>query len=54
MVDDVKDEVPSGAIALEHLTGPSRGRMTWLSGADLDISLGENRILRFEKAQPCA
>ena len=54
MVDDVKDEVPSGAIALEHLTGPSRGRMTWLSGADLDISLGENRILRFEKAQPGA
>jgi serine protease Do len=39
----------AGAIALEHLTGPSRGRVTWLSGADLDISLGDNRILRFEK-----
>jgi serine protease Do len=39
----------AGAIALEHLTGPSRGRVTWLSGADLDISLGDNRILRFER-----
>ena len=39
----------AGAIALEHLTGPSRGRVTWLSGADLDISLGGNRILRFER-----
>ena len=32
--------------ALEHLTGPSRGRVTWLGGSTLDVSLRPNRFLR--------
>lgn len=35
-----------GAIALEHLTGPSRGTLTWLNGPELMVSLSHNRILR--------
>jgi S1-C subfamily serine protease len=40
----------AGAIALEHLTGPSRGTVTWLSGSTLDISLTANRFLRVSEA----
>jgi S1-C subfamily serine protease len=32
--------------ALEHLTGPARGTATWLSGAALDVSLSDNRLVR--------
>ncbi|MFQ6019046.1 MAG: trypsin-like peptidase domain-containing protein [Kiloniellaceae bacterium] len=42
----------AGATALEHLTGPSRGTVTWLSGSTLDISLRTNRFLRVSEARP--
>ena len=42
----------AGAVALEHLTGPSRGTVTWLSGPALDISLGPNRFIRVSEARP--
>ena len=42
----------AGAAALEHLTGPSRGTVTWLSGPTLDISLRTNRFLRVSEARP--
>ncbi|MDH3667862.1 MAG: serine protease [Paracoccaceae bacterium] len=32
--------------ALEHLTGPSRGRIGWLSAPRLDVILGKDRLLR--------
>ncbi|MCK5362294.1 MAG: hypothetical protein KAR22_04975 [Gammaproteobacteria bacterium] len=40
------------AAALEHLTGPSRGTVTWLSGQALDISLSPNRFIRVSEARP--
>lgn len=33
--------------ALEHLTGPSRGRVAWLAAVDLAVVLGADRMLRF-------
>jgi serine protease Do len=33
--------IEAGAIALQHLTGRCRGRMTWLNGATLDICLDD-------------
>ncbi len=43
---------PTGATTLEHLTGPSRGTVTWLSGSTLDISLRTNLFLRVSEARP--
>ncbi len=40
-----------GAAALEHLTGPSRGTVTWLSGSALDISLSARRFLHVADAR---
>ena len=34
------------AAALDHLTGPARGTATWLSGAVLDVSLTDTRLIR--------
>ena len=31
---------------LEHLTGPARGTATWLSGAALDVSLSDDRLVQ--------
>ena len=45
-------DIPGGAMALEHLTGPCRGIIIWLRGSDLDISLGPNRLLRVSEAHP--
>lgn len=45
-------EPPTDAAALEHLTGPSRGTVTWLSGPYLDISLSPNRFVRVSEALP--
>ena len=36
--------------ALEHLTGPARGVATWLSGADLDVSLSDARLIRITES----
>ncbi len=34
---------------LEHLTGPARGTVTWLSGTALDASLGDSRRVRISE-----
>jgi serine protease Do len=49
---DERASAPRAEIAvLEHLTGPSRGRITWLSGMALEISLTPGRFLRI--SEPC-
>ncbi|MCP4328343.1 MAG: trypsin-like peptidase domain-containing protein [Alphaproteobacteria bacterium] len=52
MVDERDAESQSEAAALEHLTGPSRGKVTWLSGSALDITLSPNRYIRVSEAHP--
>jgi len=52
-MEDERGAYPrAGATALEHLTGPSRGTVTWLSGSTLEISLKPNRFLRVSEARP--
>ena len=36
--------------SLEHLTGPARGTATWLSGAALDVSLSDNRLVQLSES----
>ena len=36
-------------VGLEHLTGPARGTVTWLSGTALDASLGDSRRVRISE-----
>ena len=38
--------------ALEHLTGPSRGTVTWLNASTSDISLSPERFIRVSEAHP--
>ncbi len=52
MEDERGADPLAGATALEHLTGPSRGTVTWFSGPTLDISLRPNRFLRVSEARP--
>lgn len=42
--------LPGTIAALEHLTGPSRGRVTWLEGNDFDLILGPDRFVRLSAA----
>ena len=42
----------AGAADLEHLTGPSRGTVIWLSGSALDLSLRSNQFIRVSEARP--
>ena len=44
-MDEHHDFLLTGTIALEHLTGPSRGSVTWLNGQALEVSLSANRLL---------
>ena len=41
----------SGTAALEHLTGPSKGTVTWLSGSALDIFLSPKRFIHVSQAR---
>ena len=43
---------PAVAATLEHLTGPSRGTVTWLSASALDISLSSGRLIHVSEARP--
>jgi S1-C subfamily serine protease len=52
MEDERGADSLAGAAALEHLTGPSRGTVTWLSGPALDISLSPNRFIRVSEPRP--
>lgn len=50
---DRRRAVPPPVIAtLEHLTGPSRGTVTWLSEPELDISLSPGRVIQVATAHP--
>ena len=42
----------AGAIALVHLTGPCRGRITWLKGTTLDIALDDQFFPHVSEARP--
>ena len=42
----------TGAAALEHLTGPSRGTVTWLSASTLNIHLSLERYFRASETRP--
>ncbi len=50
MDPDVETGRAIGIASLEHLTGPSRGTTTWLSGDVLDVALGGNFLLRVAEA----
>ena len=52
MEDERGAEPLARAAALEHLTGPSRGTVMWLSRSALDISLSPNRFIRVSEARP--
>ncbi len=43
---------PAVAAALEHLTGPSRGTVTWLRTSALDVSLNPRRFIHVSEARP--
>ena len=50
---DERGAIPlAGATSLEHLTGPSRGTVTWLSGSTLDLSLRTDLFLGVSEAHP--
>jgi len=52
-MENERGTTPSTTIAvLDHLTGPSRGTVTWLSGPDLDISLSPGRIINVSESRP--
>lgn len=50
MNQDVETTATAGIASLEHLTGPSRGTATWLSGERLKVGLGGNLLLRIAGA----
>ena len=39
------EDIPDDVAVLEHLTGPSRGTVTWLSVAELDLFVDPNRFI---------
>ena len=52
MSSDPRDTTLPVVASLEHLTGPSRGRVTWLDGSALDLCLNAQRRARVEHADP--
>lgn len=52
MQEDQEQDLLKGAAALEHLTGPYRGTLTWLSASALDVSMEANRFLRISETEP--
>ena len=52
-MEDERGAAPlTGVAALEHLTGPSRGTVTWLNASTSDISLSPERFIRVSEARP--
>ena len=52
-MENQRDAAPSAvAAALEHLTGPSRGTVTWLRTSALNISLSPGRFIHVSEARP--
>ena len=52
MDDKPPVDTSAPAAAVEHLTGPSHGTVTWLSGSAFDISLRPDRFVRVQEARP--
>ncbi len=52
MKDELSATPLTGAAALEHLTGSSRGSVTWLNASALNIYLGPDGYLRFSETRP--
>jgi serine protease Do len=52
MTNDMSIEPSSVVASLEHLTGPSRGTVTWLGSSALDISLSTGRLIQVAEAHP--
>jgi serine protease Do len=55
--DSGPEAPPDGAslgAALEHMTGPRRGSVTWLSAPDLDVTLDAGCFLHLSETQPGA
>jgi hypothetical protein len=46
----VESVMPCDIAALEHLTGPARGTVTWLSGSALDVSLSDAGRVRVRES----
>lgn len=52
-IDEPRSAAPaSGAAALEHLTGPSRGRVSWLGASAVDVMLTDGQYLRVADSGP--
>lgn len=49
-MDNSRDNAPL-AVALEHMTGPSRGSVTWLNSSTLDVTLDAGCFIRILEAQ---
>ena len=49
-MDDTKDTV-NLALALEHMTGPSRGSVTWLNASTLDVTLDAGCFVLISETQ---
>lgn len=47
-----QDAAGASAAAVEHLTGPCRGTVTWLSGRTFDISVTPDRLLEVVETPP--
>ena len=52
MANEPDASSPAVTAALEHLTGPSRGTVTWLRTSALDISLSPGRFIQVSEARP--
>ena len=52
MEHDRVGPAPSIVATLEHITGPSRGTVTWLSGSALDILVTPGRFFHIGPARP--
>lgn len=51
MTQENGTESQHAVAALEHLTGPSRGTITWLTGSVLDVSLGASQFIHVSDAR---
>jgi len=49
-MDNSRDNAPL-AVALEHMTGPSRGSVTWLNSSTLDVTLDAGCFIHILEAQ---
>lgn len=52
MGTNTERDLPVDTAALEHLTGPSRGTVTWLTGSAMDIFLSPKRFIHVAETRP--